>query len=88
MILGFFPYTPTPSPEAKRLRLRTLTPKSFIPYGFGEILVPFGCGHGALCIDAAISGAQRVIGLDRMGNPNDVGLVTLPNGRHLAIAHT
>ncbi|BDI18533.1 SAM-dependent methyltransferase [Nostoc cf. commune SO-36] len=30
----------------------------------GKVVLEIGCGHGALSIDAAISGAQRVIGLD------------------------
>lgn len=34
----------------------------------GKVVLEIGCGHGALCIDAAISGAQRVIGLDLIGN--------------------
>ncbi len=34
----------------------------------GKVVLEIGCGHGALCIDAAISGAQRVIGLDLIGS--------------------
>jgi SAM-dependent methyltransferase len=30
----------------------------------GKVVLEIGCGHGALSIDAAISGAQQVIGLD------------------------
>ncbi|MEH1946124.1 MAG: class I SAM-dependent methyltransferase [Nostoc sp.] len=30
----------------------------------GKVVLEIGSGHGALCIDAAISGAERVIGLD------------------------
>ncbi|QHG15615.1 class I SAM-dependent methyltransferase [Nostoc sp. ATCC 53789] len=30
----------------------------------GKVVLEIGCGYGALCIDAAISGARRVIGLD------------------------
>lgn len=33
----------------------------------GKVVLEIGCGHGALCIDAAISGAQRVIGIDLIG---------------------
>jgi SAM-dependent methyltransferase len=34
----------------------------------GKVVVEIGCGHGALSIDAAISGAKRVIGLDLIGS--------------------
>ena len=34
----------------------------------GKVVLEIGCGHGALSIDAAISGAQRVIGLDLMSS--------------------
>jgi ubiquinone/menaquinone biosynthesis C-methylase UbiE len=34
----------------------------------GKIILEIGCGHGALSIDAAISGAQQVIGLDLISN--------------------
>ncbi|MEH1838574.1 MAG: class I SAM-dependent methyltransferase [Nostoc sp.] len=34
----------------------------------GKVVLEIGCGHGALTIDAAISGAQQVIGLDLIGN--------------------
>ncbi|MCC5645822.1 class I SAM-dependent methyltransferase [Nostoc sp. CHAB 5824] len=34
----------------------------------GKVVLEIGCGHGALSIDAAISGAQRVIGLDLISN--------------------
>lgn len=37
----------------------------------GKVVVEIGCGHGALCIDAAISGAKRVIGFDLMGSRID-----------------
>lgn len=30
----------------------------------GKVVLDLGCGHGALAIDAAIAGAQRVIGID------------------------
>ncbi len=32
----------------------------------GKVVLEIGCGHGALSIDAALSGAKRVIGLDLM----------------------
>jgi SAM-dependent methyltransferase len=34
----------------------------------GKVVLDLGCGHGALSIDAAISGAQQVIGLDLSSN--------------------
>jgi 2-polyprenyl-3-methyl-5-hydroxy-6-metoxy-1,4-benzoquinol methylase len=34
----------------------------------GKVVLDLGCGHGALSIDAAIAGAQRVIGLDLSSN--------------------
>jgi SAM-dependent methyltransferase len=34
----------------------------------GKVVLELGCGHGALSIDAAISGAQQVIGLDLIGS--------------------
>ncbi|MBN4004422.1 class I SAM-dependent methyltransferase [Nostoc sp. LPT] len=34
----------------------------------GKVVLEIGCGHGALSIDAAISGAQQVIGLDLIGS--------------------
>ncbi len=34
----------------------------------GKVILEIGCGHGALSIDAAISGAQQVIGLDLISN--------------------
>jgi 2-polyprenyl-3-methyl-5-hydroxy-6-metoxy-1,4-benzoquinol methylase len=34
----------------------------------GKVVLEIGCGHGALSIDAALAGAQRVIGLDLIGN--------------------
>ncbi|WP_373525819.1 class I SAM-dependent methyltransferase [Nostoc sp.] len=34
----------------------------------GKVVLEIGCGHGALSIDAAISGAQQVIGLDLISN--------------------
>jgi SAM-dependent methyltransferase len=34
----------------------------------GKVVLELGCGHGALSIDAAKSGAQRVIGLDLIGS--------------------
>ncbi|WP_448267696.1 class I SAM-dependent methyltransferase [Nostoc sp. DSM 114159] len=37
----------------------------------GKVVLEIGCGHGALCIDAAISGARRVIGLDLISSRID-----------------
>jgi SAM-dependent methyltransferase len=34
----------------------------------GKVVLEIGCGHGALSIDAAISGARQVIGLDLIGD--------------------
>lgn len=34
----------------------------------GKVVVEIGCGHGALSVDAAISGAQQVVGLDLISN--------------------
>jgi 2-polyprenyl-3-methyl-5-hydroxy-6-metoxy-1,4-benzoquinol methylase len=34
----------------------------------GKVVLELGCGHGALAIDAALSGAERVIGLDLIGS--------------------
>lgn len=34
----------------------------------GKVVLEIGCGHGALSIDAALAGAQRVIGTDLMSN--------------------
>ncbi len=34
----------------------------------GKVVLELGCGHGALCVDAALSGARRVIGLDLTSN--------------------
>jgi SAM-dependent methyltransferase len=34
----------------------------------GKVVLELGCGHGALSIDAALSGAEHVIGLDLMGS--------------------
>jgi 2-polyprenyl-3-methyl-5-hydroxy-6-metoxy-1,4-benzoquinol methylase len=33
-----------------------------------KTVLELGCGHGALCVDAALAGAKRVIGIDLISN--------------------
>ncbi|MFC1561132.1 methyltransferase domain-containing protein [Candidatus Latescibacterota bacterium] len=46
--------------ENKRFWLRL----GGMPEVNGSVVLDIGCGHGGLCIDLALSGAKKVIGLD------------------------
>ena len=41
----------------------------------GKTILDFGCGHGALCIDIADSGAKSVLGIDLSDNLLNFSLV-------------